>query len=199
MGFKLVFILAFVLVAGIAGSTARTAAREHGGSLNQLSNEVRGLLFVRAVLGLVFYLGLAAWLFDWQWLRWTEIGVAQSLRIAASLLLCPVVLFLGWSFRSIGRNYRGGVGLHEHHQLVTSGAYRHIRHPIYVSFILIMILVLVISSNWLLGVSGLALVTSIAIGRVPIEERELAGRFGTSWASYAGRTGGFLPRRITRT
>jgi protein-S-isoprenylcysteine O-methyltransferase Ste14 len=86
------------------------------------------------------------------------------------------------------------VGLYPNHALVTTGPYRLIRHPIYLAFIAIMCLVFVLSANWLLGLSGLLLVGSIAIARIPIEERELHERFGMSWQTYQEQTGKFFPR-----
>jgi len=109
-------------------------------------------------------------------------------------LLIPTLILFATSFRALGANYRGGVGLYPNHALVTTGPYRLIRHPIYLAFIAIMCLVFVLSANWLLGLSGLLLVGSIAIARIPIEERELHERFGMSWQTYQEQTGKFFPR-----
>jgi protein-S-isoprenylcysteine O-methyltransferase Ste14 len=111
----------------------------------------------------------------------------------AVALLVPVMWFFAASFRAIDINYRGGVGLYDQHSLVTSGPYRYIRHPIYVAFIAIMFLVLMISGNWVLGISGVLLVTSIAVARVPVEEQQLSERFGSSWDSYRASTRSVIP------
>jgi protein-S-isoprenylcysteine O-methyltransferase Ste14 len=58
--------------------------------------------------------------------------------------------------------------------------------------------VTIISASWLLGVTGFLLVSSIAVARIPIEERELAERFGDRWIAYRARTGALLPRAIPR-
>lgn len=85
------------------------------------------------------------------------------------------------------------VGLYDNHALISRGPYRRIRHPIYLAFISIMLLILVLAANWVLGVSGLLLVTSIAVVRIPIEERQLHVRFGAAWESYRAGTGIMLP------
>ena len=64
--------------------------------------------------------------------------------------MVPALAFFGWSYHSLGPNFRGGVGLFERHELVTSGAYRVMRHPIYVAFVLMMALVCVVSANWVM-------------------------------------------------
>lgn len=191
--FKVAFVLAFVALAVVGGRTAKRASRTHGASVNQLQNEVKGLLIVRGVLGAVFYAMIAVWFFFPQILRWTWVPIPASGRLIAMVLLLPVMAFLVWSFRAIGTNYRGGIGLYEKHELVTSGPYSIMRHPIYISFILIMALVTAISSNWLLGLSGLVLVTMIPIRRIPTEEAELRERFGESWDKYSARTRMLFP------
>jgi protein-S-isoprenylcysteine O-methyltransferase Ste14 len=194
MWFKLAFVFAFIAAASIAAQTARLAGRAHGAPLNQLSHEVRALILIRAALGLVFYAALGAWLFWSKAVAWTYLPIPNAVRWTAVALLIPTLLFFSWSFRSLGSNYRGGVGLHDRHELITTGAYGWMRHPIYAGFIAIMILVTFLSANWVLGAAGLLLVISIAAVRIPIEERQLHDRFGRDWEEYSARAGYFLPR-----
>ena len=193
--FKLVFVLLFVAVAVVASRTARRAARAHGASLNQLHHEAPGLIAIRSVLGLAFYAMLFVWLLRSEVPGWTRIPLAPGVRWAAVALVPAAVAVFAWSFASIGEQYRGGVGLHARHRLVTTGAYRFTRHPLYLSFILLMLLAACVSANWIIGVSGLGLVALIALIRIPIEERELAGRFPEAWPAYHAKTGRLLPRR----
>lgn len=195
MPFKLMFVAAFVIAATVATRTAKHATRRHGGSLNQLAHEVRGLIVVRAALGIIFYTALFAWLFWSSAWSWMYVAIPNGARWLAGALLVPVLAFFSWSFSTLGTNYRGGVGLYDSHELVTTGPYRFVRHPIYMSFIAIMLLVFPLSTNWLLALSGLALVVSIAATRGPIEDRELQERFGDRWTVYRRRTGAFLPLR----
>jgi protein-S-isoprenylcysteine O-methyltransferase Ste14 len=192
--FKLAFVLLFAAVALIASRGARRAARTHGGSLNQLCHEARGLIAIRSGLGVVFYAMLLLWLLRSEIPAWTRLPLPPGGRWAAVALIPAPVAFFAWSFASIGDQYRGGVGLHAEHRLVTTGAYRLMRHPIYLSFILLMLLAACISANWIIGVSGLALVSLIALIRIPIEERDLAARFPETWPPYRSKTGRLLPR-----
>ena len=194
MLFKLIFLLTFVFATAVAAITARRAGRQHGGSLNHLSHEVRGLIFVRGALGLVFYSTLIAWMFWPQAVPWSYLPLPIVVRWIGAALLSPALAFFAWSFHSLGANYRGGVGLHEGHQLVTTGPYRWLRHPIYLAFISVMLLVIPLSGNWLLGLSGLALVVSIAVVRIPVEEAQLHERFGSAWEHYRDTTACILPR-----
>lgn len=193
MAFKVIFLTAFAGAFTIAVVSARRAAARHGGRLNQIQREVRGLVVVRAVLGLVFYTALAVWLTGIRDFAWTYVGVPLSVRWTAAALLVLALVFFALSHFALGTNYRGGVGLYDAHELVTSGPYRYLRHPIYAAFIAIMVCVGPMSTSWLLGLSGLILVLSIAVARVPIEEAQLRERFVKRWEDYRARTAAFVP------
>lgn len=193
LSFQLVFGVAFLWAAIVGARAAKRAVRVHGGSINQLANEARGLVAVRATLGLVFYAALGGWLFAPHAFAWAYLSVPSALRWTSALLLVPTLAFFTWSYATLGSNYRGGIGLYDGHVLVTRGPYAIVRHPIYLAFIVIMLLALPLTANWVIGTSGLALVSLIALVRIPQEERQLHERFGAAWAAYASRTRCLLP------
>lgn len=123
MTFRLVFLAAFVSAVVIAARTARGAARVHGGSLNQRAHAVKGLVAVRATLGLVLYGALGAWLIRPGSFAWADLAIPSGWRWLAAGLLVTVLVFFDRSYRALGDNCRGGVGLHAAHALVTTGAY----------------------------------------------------------------------------
>jgi protein-S-isoprenylcysteine O-methyltransferase Ste14 len=78
--------------------------------------------------------------------------------------------------------------------LVTGGPYRFCRHPLYLSFI-----VLIFGLDlWLGSVLGVAhtLLLSMpsAVYRARVEDRLLREKFGAEWAAYAERVGFLLPK-----
>jgi len=78
--------------------------------------------------------------------------------------------------------------------LVTSGAYRYIRHPIYSAVLLIQSSTLLISSNWLVGLPWIAM-TVIELGsRIKFEEALMIEFFGDEYRSYMKKTGCLAPR-----
>lgn len=190
---KILFLAAFFFLATVAIATARRASARHGGVASPLHDEVRGLIWVRAALGMIFYAALAIWLFGIPGFAWAYLRVPVGIRWAAAALLVLTLLFLTWCYRTLGTNYRGGVALHDTHELVTTGPYRYLRHPIYLGFIVMMVCAAFISGSWVLGLSGSVLVIGIAAARVPEEERRLFERFAAGWESYRSRTGAFFP------
>ena len=191
--FKIAFIAAFVVVATGGTIAAKRASRAHGSTVNQIENEVPGLIAIRSALGVIFYGMLMMWLFWPSLLSFTYLPLPGVARWSGVVLLVPALWLLLASFSAMGTSYRGGVGLYDKHELVTSGPYRMIRHPIYVGFILVMLAVALISANWLMGLAGIALVTTIPARRIRIEEAQLRERFGDAWDSYASRTSMLFP------
>jgi protein-S-isoprenylcysteine O-methyltransferase len=103
---------------------------------------------------------------------------------------------VAWTLRSLGRNISETVLTKEHHELVTSGPYRWVRHPLYTSGVaLFLALGLMADSGFILVVTLVAAVL-IRTVVVPLEERELVRKFGPAYLDYVGRTGRLLPRVV---
>jgi protein-S-isoprenylcysteine O-methyltransferase Ste14 len=78
-------------------------------------------------------------------------------------------------------------------RLLTDGVYAHMRHPRYVQMLLA-ILGWALLSNYVAGYVAL-LVTMAAVAVViPLEERELAERFGAAYEAYRRRVPALIPR-----
>ena len=99
-----------------------------------------------------------------------------------------------WAARAIGE-YMAFGGLAAHHRLVTSGPYRHVRHPVYTAMIAIALgSALFFRSYLLLGVAALSISTHLWWATA--EERLLSSPegFGDAYRTYASGTGRLLPR-----
>jgi protein-S-isoprenylcysteine O-methyltransferase Ste14 len=102
---------------------------------------------------------------------------------------------LVWAARVLGR-YLGVDGVTEDHELVATGPYRYVRHPVYGSFTAITAgLGLVFRSYLLAGVAAIWL--AVALWWVRTEEALLSSPegLGDAYRTYSERTGRFLPRR----
>jgi protein-S-isoprenylcysteine O-methyltransferase Ste14 len=86
-------------------------------------------------------------------------------------------------------------GVTEDHELVTTGPYRYVRHPVYASFTAVATgLGLVFRSYLVTGVAAVWL--AAAVWWVRAEEALLSSPegFGDAYRTYSERTGRFLPR-----
>jgi len=96
------------------------------------------------------------------------------------------------ALRDLGKQYSGYITLQEDHQLVDTGIYAIIRHPIYLRILLVTAGLPLIFRSWLflpVFVLG-ALFVRYRIGQ---EEKLLAEVFGERFHSYAARTRRLIP------
>jgi protein-S-isoprenylcysteine O-methyltransferase Ste14 len=109
-----------------------------------------------------------------------------------------VVLSLGiWLFyrshADLGRNWSISLEIREDHQLVRSGVYRHIRHPMYTAIFLTALAQALLLSNWLAGPSCfLAFLVMFAL-RIGREETMMLNKFGEAYGDYMNRTKRLIP------
>jgi protein-S-isoprenylcysteine O-methyltransferase Ste14 len=117
----------------------------------------------------------------------------SSIVIAAGLIIEATGLLLAvWTRRHLGRNWSGEISIKRDHQLVRSGPYHVVRHPIYTA-LLAMYLGSAVVSGELHALFGLAL-AAIAYGRkVRLEEAVLAQFFGEEYRDYRRVTWALLP------
>ena len=93
----------------------------------------------------------------------------------------------------MGRNWRMAVAPDQQTELVTTGLYGLVRHPIYALSILLMVCTLVVVPT--LPVLAMAVVhIGMMLAKARNEERFLAGRHGVDYLRYMQRTGRFVPR-----
>jgi protein-S-isoprenylcysteine O-methyltransferase Ste14 len=135
----------------------------------------------------------AAYALVWQGSFWTR--SPRAWRIVISVLFLVIAGVLSWtSTRALGRQWRLDAGLDADHQLVQSGPYRVVRHPIYTSMFCMLL-----GTGLLLATPLLLLLPSIlllALGteiRVRIEDRLLTSRFGDQFRDYRRRVSAYIP------
>jgi protein-S-isoprenylcysteine O-methyltransferase Ste14 len=139
-------------------------------------------------------IGIQAIGFAIVWMNhyWTRSPSAVRIVPAVSFLMLGGLL--SWtSARTLGRQWRFDAGLNADHQLVQSGAYRFVRHPIYASM-----LCMLLGTGLLITPARFVLLALLffCIGveiRIRIEDALLASRFGEEFRTYQRRVPAYLP------
>jgi protein-S-isoprenylcysteine O-methyltransferase Ste14 len=114
--------------------------------------------------------------------RWTGVAIMiVGLAIAV------------WARVHLGSNWSGVVTLKEGHELIRTGPYRNIRHPIYTG-ILIGFLGNAIVNGQVRGLIAVAIIWASFFIKARREEAFLAQEFGPKFDEHTQRTGMFLPK-----
>jgi protein-S-isoprenylcysteine O-methyltransferase Ste14 len=103
------------------------------------------------------------------------------------------IAFAVWARVYLGGNWSSSVTLKVGHQLVRSGPYRWVRHPIYTGLTLAMLGTAIVRAQ----LRGVIAVVLAYIGfkiKSKIEERVMTDTFGADYDDYRTHTGAILPK-----
>jgi protein-S-isoprenylcysteine O-methyltransferase Ste14 len=195
------FVLLFSFLFVITAYTQKAKARSESSATRvQLHNEheVPLLLNIRKIFGISFYLGILAWTFAPKYMEWSALALPAWARWTGLVLGLLSVALNIWSHstlsQKLGEDFDPVLRLLKVPALVKAGPYAIMRHPIYLAFLMMQISVLLLTSNWLIGLSGIAIIVAVIAIRIPEEEKMLIDQFGDEYRSYMKETGALLPR-----
>ncbi len=144
----------------------------------------------------------AAFFFGIAYLSWTRLPLvfSTSTRIVmlalGSLLYFPGMSLLIWGRLALGRSYFVSTGLgaqlYSDQQLVTTGPYAFVRHPMYGGLILSAVGSLLIYSTW--TTVFFVCFAPLMFVRAWREELVLSAEFGDEWQEYCKNVPAFIPQ-----
>lgn len=150
------------------------------------------------VLMIVFGLALCVPFFYYLWIPLFAVGgsVATALKLVGVFLYTVGLAVILWARRNLGRNWgistSRNVKLLDDHQLVQTGPYARVRHPMYSGWWLSMLGLDLIYPVWAVFLMLLFSLISFS-NRARREEQALSARFGQTWMEYQGRTWRLIP------
>lgn len=128
----------------------------------------------------------------WQGQFWLRRPTLMQSFVASCFLL--VAVLIAWfAAASLGANLRIDAALGRDHDLVCSGPYAEVRHPIYLSMLLLLIGTGLLFSTAPYMVPALAIFVAGTEIRIASEERLLASRFGETYRNYRKSTWAYIP------
>lgn len=137
---------------------------------------------------------------SWAWGLWIALAIAQTflsfflynptglqaLRYAGWLIwavMCFFALVPAVTLRRKG-GVPGGRSYVDTTVLVDSGIYAVVRHPQYLSFILLSIFLILLAQHWLITLIGIAAMVMAYAGIVPQADHANLEKFGDDYKSY---------------
>jgi protein-S-isoprenylcysteine O-methyltransferase Ste14 len=117
----------------------------------------------------------------------------ESVRQAGLGLTLAGLAFTVWARIHLGQFWSARVGLKEGHELIQSGPYAWVRHPIY-SGILVAVLGSAVVAGDYRALLAVALVWVGLALKARREERLLSEHFGEAFVQYRQRTGALVPK-----
>ena len=109
----------------------------------------------------------------------------------AAVTACGL-LFSVWARRHLGKNWSQAVTVKEGHELITSGPYALVRHPIYTGLLLAIVGCALARGEWR-GLLAVALVFGALWHKLRLEEKWMRAQFGESYEAYARRVAALVP------
>lgn len=190
--FRIFAAVIFFTAVGISSYFRRKADRDSG---EKISRKVDGTAFMNIVRigGLILWLSPLLYLINPAWMAWSKIGLPEWVRWMGVLIGLLCVFGVYWLFSSIGSGITPTSATRKEHQLVTSGPYRWVRHPLYSFGSSLFIAFGMMADNWFIALLGILAFLAMA-SRTPKEEANLTEKFGDEYRDYMKRTGRYLPK-----
>lgn len=120
-----------------------------------------------------------------------EPGVAAILLSTAIAALAVVIAWK--SVAHLGRQFRVNAGLYHDHELVRSGPYAVVRHPIYSALLAMLVSTVLVVTRWQWAIVSLNLFIAGTEIRVHTEDGLLASRFGPQFEDYRRKVSAYIP------
>jgi protein-S-isoprenylcysteine O-methyltransferase Ste14 len=128
------------------------------------------------------------------------IGIGQIITasnlirpIGLALLITGIIIRLS-AIRTLGKYFTGTVLIHDDHQLIRSGLYKHIRHPAYTGVLVAHLGLGLSFSNWFsLALSSVPYLVA-AFYRMHVEDQALHDAFGQHYLQYSATTKRLIPK-----
>jgi protein-S-isoprenylcysteine O-methyltransferase Ste14 len=170
---------------------------------NVKATQRRESLSSRLVTVVLTVLAAALLAFRGQPLQWLNVRFLPQTMVAHWLGLLMVVVglaFAVWARVHLGRNWSGTVTVKEGHELIRTGPYGLVRHPIYTGLLLAILGTAIAFGEWR-GLLALVFLTVAFLFKLRREERFMSENFPNDYPRYRAEVPALIPfiRGVHRT
>jgi protein-S-isoprenylcysteine O-methyltransferase Ste14 len=122
-----------------------------------------------------------------------ELAVPQAVTWIGLALTVGGIAFALWALRTIGRQFDLELEVHQGHEVVRTGPYAAVRHPIYTGLLIHTVGACVATGNVFLAAGSLFVTFPLLYLRARTEERLLRAQLGAAYDAYAREVGMLIP------
>jgi protein-S-isoprenylcysteine O-methyltransferase Ste14 len=122
-----------------------------------------------------------------RWLPISPLFLPLGLLIQAGAIMLAI-----WARRHLGSNWSAEISAKVDHQLIRSGPYRLLRHPIYTAVFGIHIGIAIASGEWH-ALAGIIVMSFAYWRKIRLEERNLREVFGTEYEAFRRESWALIP------
>jgi protein-S-isoprenylcysteine O-methyltransferase Ste14 len=97
-----------------------------------------------------------------------------------------------WARRHLGRNWSGEITIKVEHELVRSGPYKGLRHPIHTGILIMYVGTAIVTGTWL-ALVGVALAALAYVRKIRLEEANMRVAFGPAYDAYRRESWALAP------
>ena len=199
--FRLSFLALWALIAVVRGYYGRKTKTHStiAGVKEKLETAIAeedmgtGFKIFTAIISVIGFAGLILYLLSPPWWTWTIIPLGEWIQWSGIAIALVPIFFLIWVHRHLDRQWSIALELREDHQLITSGPYRYVRHPMYLGIFVYTMGLMMVSLD-VLVVLFFAFTIWVNYRRIPREEQMLVQEFGDEYIEYIKRSGRLLPQ-----
>ncbi len=186
-------VVIFMAGAAISVLFRSRADRQSGNEKISLRAEGLPMRLALRLGGIALWISVFSRMINPDWMAWSQLQLPTWLRLAGGAMGSLADELMYWVFSSLGTNVTSTVVTRSKHELVTTGPYRWVRHPLYSVGFLSYVAFAILAVNWLAALLAVIAIPLIAL-RVPPEEQHLIARNGDADRDYASGTGRFFPK-----
>jgi protein-S-isoprenylcysteine O-methyltransferase Ste14 len=162
-------------IAKFGASAAITSESSFSRGIHVLLGNVAALMVLAPIHGMGRFLPLAPWI--------------MTIGTAIAALGVGIAIF---ARIHLGRHWSGEITIKKDHELIRTGPYKSLRHPIYTGILTMYLGTTFVTGTWL-ALLGLVLACIAYYRKIRLEEANLAVAFGASYDAYRQTSKALIP------
>lgn len=187
--FKIIFVALWVIYILIRAPFDKQYKQEEKSKANHSESEK--YLLVLMSLGLIII--PLIWIFT-PFFNNFKMEFPVWLRMFGIVIFVLSLFYFRWIHKTLGTNWSPTLEIRKGHQLIKTGPYKTIRHPMYTQIWLWTFAQVLLISNLVAGFSGITVWAILYFIRVPKEEKMMIENFGDEYLKYMKKTSKIFPK-----